>query len=196
MDKRALTTGEIADWCSVNFRTVLRWIERGDLKAFKLPGDRGDNRVRVEDFLGFLTTHGMPIPQELQTTAKRLLLVEDNPADVRLFMAAIDGHGFDVKQTGNGFQAGALLGTFLPGVLVLDLNIPGLGGLDVIRMVRTMDQLKNMRILVVSAMDQAKLDGALACGADDALQKPYDYRTLVEKISGLAEGTGRRRHGR
>jgi excisionase family DNA binding protein len=65
VEKRTLTTGEIAHYCGVNFRTVIRWIKRGYLNAFQLPG-RGDNRVEVGDFLAFLERHNIPIPEELQ----------------------------------------------------------------------------------------------------------------------------------
>ena len=49
---KTLTSGEIASYCDVNLRTVIRWIESGKLKGFKLPG-RGNNRVLVEDFVAF-----------------------------------------------------------------------------------------------------------------------------------------------
>ena len=45
MKKEILTTGDIAKYCNVNFRTVVRWVERGLLKSHKLPG-RGDNRIQ------------------------------------------------------------------------------------------------------------------------------------------------------
>ena len=51
-DKNTLTTGEAAKYCGVNFRTVIRCIERGHLKAYKLPG-RGDNRIPVKDCVRF-----------------------------------------------------------------------------------------------------------------------------------------------
>jgi excisionase family DNA binding protein len=51
-DKQALTTGEAAKYCGVNFRTVIRWIERGHLDAYKLPG-RGDNRIPVDTFVDY-----------------------------------------------------------------------------------------------------------------------------------------------
>ena len=63
--KRILTTGEIAEYCGVNFRTVIRWIKRGHLEAYQLPG-RGDNRIKVEDFIHFLDEHKMPIPDDLR----------------------------------------------------------------------------------------------------------------------------------
>lgn len=63
--KEALTTGEVAKYCGVNFRTVIRWIEKGYMKAYKLPG-RGDNRVPIDSLIDFLKQNNMPIPAELQ----------------------------------------------------------------------------------------------------------------------------------
>ena len=62
-DKRILTTGEIANYCGVNFRTVIRWIQRGQLRAYQLPG-RGDNRVEVHNFIAFLRENNIPIPRD------------------------------------------------------------------------------------------------------------------------------------
>ena len=69
--KHTLTTGEIAQYCDVNSRTVIRWIKRGHLRAYQLPG-RGDNRIALEDFLAFLAAHGMPVPRELSGPSARV----------------------------------------------------------------------------------------------------------------------------
>lgn len=73
-EKKTLTTGEVAKFCGVNFRTVIRWIERGHLDAYKLPG-RGDNRIPVESFIGFLKKNNIPIPEELSPNSYTLLLL-------------------------------------------------------------------------------------------------------------------------
>ena len=74
---KTLTTGEIAKICDVNLRTVIRWIERGDLKGFKLPG-RGNNRITLHDFVNFLKLHDMPIPAELiHDRDNHILIVDD-----------------------------------------------------------------------------------------------------------------------
>ncbi|MFC1902115.1 helix-turn-helix domain-containing protein [Chloroflexota bacterium] len=54
-----LTTGVVAKQCGVSKVTVLRWIEKGDLPAFKLPG--GQNRIPGEDFFAFAAKHGIPV---------------------------------------------------------------------------------------------------------------------------------------
>ena len=64
MIKNILTTGEVAKYCHVNFRTVIRWIERGMLESYKLPG-RGDNRIHTSTLVEFLHTNNMPIHEDL-----------------------------------------------------------------------------------------------------------------------------------
>lgn len=73
-EKQTLTTGEVAKYCGVNFRTVIRWIERGHLDAYKLPG-RGDNRIPVESFISFLKKNNIPVPEELSPNSYTLLLL-------------------------------------------------------------------------------------------------------------------------
>ncbi len=184
-DKRVLTTGDIAKYCGVNFRTVIRWIERGHLKAHQLPG-RGDNRVEVRDFLAFLRSHDMPIPEEFLDRSRRVLIVEDDPAMSAAIQRTLKRAGFETRVASDGFRAGTLLGTFLPGVMTLDLRMPGIPGLDVLKFVRLAERLRDIRILVVSAMPRKELDEALAAGADDVLEKPFRNPELLEKVTRLA----------
>lgn len=59
-----LTTGTVAKFCGVSKVTVLRWIEKGELKAFKLPG--GQNRIHRNDFYAFAAKHGIPLRNIIQ----------------------------------------------------------------------------------------------------------------------------------
>ena len=54
-----LTTGAVARHCGVSKVTVLRWIEKGDVTAFRLPG--GQNRIHRDDFCAFAAKHRIPI---------------------------------------------------------------------------------------------------------------------------------------
>jgi excisionase family DNA binding protein len=58
-NKSHLTTGVIADYCGVSKITVLRWIAKGHLKAFRLP--EGHYRIHADDFDMFCREHGMPV---------------------------------------------------------------------------------------------------------------------------------------
>jgi len=58
-----LTTGVVARHCGVSKVTVLRWIEKGNLTSFRLPG--GQNRIHRDDFFAFATRHSIPIRKNI-----------------------------------------------------------------------------------------------------------------------------------
>jgi len=185
VEKTVLTTGEIAQYCKVNFRTVIRWIKRGHLRAYQLPG-RGDNRVEVGDFLRFLHQHNMPVPGEFQRSARRVLIVDDDQATAHAIQRVLRRAGFETEVAFDGFSAGVLAESFAPEVMTLDLRMPGLGGLEVLGFVRSHPHLQAIKILVVSGLPPAQLAEALAGGADEAMEKPFDNAALVEKVCLLA----------
>lgn len=180
---QTLTTGEIARHCGVSFRTVIRWIERGELSAFKLPG-RGDNRVRVDVFLEFLRQHDMPIPEDLADSQNRVLVIEDDPDSDEGVRHVLERNGFEVEVAGDGFRAGTLLGTFTPSVLTLDLDLDGLSVQDVFNFLRTTVGLESIKVLIISSDEE--IDPEVAAAADEILLKPFNPELLVERVSELA----------
>ncbi|TNE47296.1 MAG: response regulator [Deltaproteobacteria bacterium] len=187
-ERNVFTTGDIAKFCGVHFRTVIRWIEKGYLEAYQLPG-RGDNRVRREALIAFLEGNKMPIPKELQDEGEdsqpKVLIVEDDLRAASSMERALKRAGFETAKAENGFAAGLLLTEFSPTVITLDLNMPGLGGKEVIQLVRSSEKDKATKILVVSAMGEDELQSALEVGADDILAKPFRNKELVDKVRSL-----------
>jgi len=184
MQAPIFTTGDIAKYCQVNFRTVIRWIDRGLLKAYKLPG-RGDNRVKLEDLLAFLHANDMPVPAELAQENNRILIVEDDPVTARILEVILQKAGLDTAIAPGGFHAGVLLSEFSPDMMTLDLDIPGLSGLEVLKYVRKTSSLKNIKVLVISGMEQSVLDEAMQSGADAVLSKPINPSEVDEMIKEL-----------
>ena len=183
---QTLTTGDIAKYCGVNFRTVIRWIDKGHLKAFKLPG-RGNNRIQVQDFLSFLQNNHMPIPEKLRQFTRRVLVVDDDPSMAETIRRTLHVARFEAKAVNSGFQAGAALSTFLPAVMTLDLQMPGLNGFDVLKFVRNDENLSRVKVLVISAADKTELHRALECGADDVLEKPFEWEELINRVNKLLD---------
>lgn len=182
-EKQALTTGDVARYCGVHFRTVTRWIQKGHLKAFHLPG-RGDSRIFVNDFVDFLKKNNIQIPPELTTEVNKAkaLIVEDDTGMARSIKRVLSALGFECETAADGFRAGALISVFKPDLITLDLNMPGLGGVSVLEIVRSLDLGKKVGILVISGLDSAALRKAMTAGATAALSKPFTKAQLEEKV--------------
>ena len=180
----SLTTGDIANYCDVNLRTVIRWINKGSLKAYKLPG-RGNNRVQIHDFLSFLNENSMPVPEELQEKKRDVLIVDDEPAYAKAIMRVLSKAGYECTMANGGFQAGLMLSTNQPSVMTLDLSMPGVDGFEVLEFARKQDAVAKTKIIVISALDKDSLQRALNLGADAALSKPFKNEELVSIIESL-----------
>lgn len=179
-----LTTGEVAEICGVNFRTVLRWIDRGVLQAYRLPG-RGDRRVLRDELHRFMLDNGIPNRPASNALPRRILIADDEPAMARAIERVLRGANFETAIAANGFEAGAMLPTFKPGLLTLDLRMPGVDGLDVLRFLQKTEFETPLRILVVSADTETRLQEALTLGAHGILRKPFTNDELsgaIEKI--------------
>ena len=183
---RFLTTGEIGKYCGVHFRTVIRWIERGELKGHKLPG-RGDHRVQVEDFVAFLRRNRMPIPAELAPVEpnRRVLVADDDDNTARAMARTLTRAGYEARIAVDGLQAGVLLESYRPGLMALDLRMPGLSGYQALDFIRTEFRQAPLRILVVSALDEGELQRAVSHGADGYLMKPFENAELVSRVQCL-----------
>jgi excisionase family DNA binding protein len=185
-EKKTLTTGEAAEFCDVNIQTIIRWIDRGLLKAYKLPG-RGDSRIKVGDFVDFLESNQMPVPVELKRYNNRILIVDDDVNTSKAIQRVLKSRNFQTCLAESGFKAGAMLNLFSPTLVTLDLKMPGMGGKEVISTIRTTKKFARIKILVISAMPLEQLEEAIQFGADDFLVKPFQNERLIEKVNWLLE---------
>ncbi len=181
---KVLTTGEAAKYCGVNFRTVIRWIERGKLKAYKLPG-RGDHRIQVEDFVAFMRANQMPVPAELQGQQRSVLVIEDQPEMANAIRRVLMRNGYEVEVARDGFSAGALLSRMKPGLVTLDLKMPGMDGYEVLSFIRGHEEHAHTKVLVISAETVAGLERAKSLGASDILPKPFENQELLLRVEAL-----------
>ena len=176
-----LTTGEAARICGVNFRTVLRWIDRGLLQAYKLPG-RGDRRVLPDELHRFMRENGIPDRSRASAAPRRALIADDEPAMAHAIERVLRAAGFETAVAHNGFEAGVMLSTFKPSVMTLDLCMPGLDGLDVLRFLQRTELLAPSKTLVVSADTEERLRASLALGAHGVVRKPFENEELLAAV--------------
>ncbi|WP_420598225.1 response regulator [Neptuniibacter sp.] len=182
---KTYTTGDIAQMCDVNQRTVIRWIDRGELQGFKLPG-RGNNRVTEESLVSFLQQHDFPLPEGLILfSAKPVLIVDDDSAITKAIQRVLRGAGYKTVIALDGFEAGSELVRNKPLLMTLDLKMPGMDGFEVIKQIRNKADISHTKILVISSVEEILLNKALDIGADDFISKPFTNSELLEKVEQL-----------
>lgn len=121
----------------------------------------------------------------------RVLVVDDERHIVDFVAMGLEGRGMDVEGVLNGRDALSAVEGFRPDVVVLDLMLPGLSGLEVCKMVRTKSSVP---ILILSARDEVedRVEG-LNLGADDYVVKPFAFEELAARVVALLRRSGARR---
>jgi two-component system, OmpR family, KDP operon response regulator KdpE len=110
----------------------------------------------------------------------RVLVVDDEPPIVRAVAANLRVRGFEVLTAASGEAALAAVETHQPDCVVLDLGLPGIGGLEVLRRLRTWTQVP---VVVLTAIDgERDKVTALDLGADDYVTKPFGVAELMARI--------------
>jgi len=114
----------------------------------------------------------------------KLLVVEDDPDLRRQLVTSLSGRGYTVEETGDGEEALYLGREFPYDLAIVDLGLPSLSGVEVIRRWRADD--KEFPILILTARGdwQDKVEG-LEAGADDYLVKPFHMEELAARINAL-----------
>jgi len=110
----------------------------------------------------------------------RVLVVDDEPPIVRAVAANLRVRGFEVVTAASGETALAAVETHQPDCVVLDLGLPGVDGLEVLRRLRTWTQVP---VVVLTAIDSERDKvAALDLGADDYVTKPFGVAELMARI--------------
>ncbi|MBA2695592.1 MAG: response regulator transcription factor [Actinobacteria bacterium] len=123
----------------------------------------------------------------------RVLVVEDDPQLAEVVAGYLSRAGFEVETAADGLKALAEVHTGRPDLVVLDLMLPGISGLEVLRRLRS--EGSQVAVVVLSALgeDEDRVVG-LERGADDYVVKPFSPRELVLRVQGLLRrvelGTG------
>ena len=114
-----------------------------------------------------------------------VLIAEDHPDTREALRLLLELGGFDVIAAEDGVTAWLLLAEHVPDVIVADLMMPKLGGIELIRRVRRRLEWAQIPIVAISAYANVYLMQAHRCGATVVLRKPDDFGKLVETIDGL-----------
>jgi CheY-like chemotaxis protein len=115
-----------------------------------------------------------------------ILIVDDNALNLRLARLLLSGEGYDVRTAGNAEEALAVLAEFKPRMILMDLQMPGMDGLELTRRLKADAATRDITILALTAYAmKGDEERARAAGCDGYIPKPIDTRALPELIARL-----------
>jgi len=116
----------------------------------------------------------------------RILIVDDNETNRDILMTRLSAHGYDLKQAADGEEALAAAKEHLPDLILLDVMMPKIDGIEVCRRLKADSSLPFMPIILVTAKADTKdVVTGLEAGADEYLTKPIDQLALVARVKSV-----------
>ncbi|MGI9456980.1 MAG: response regulator, partial [Aeoliella sp.] len=147
--KTVFTTGEAAKICKVSQQTIIRCFDSGQLKGFRVPGSKF-RRIPREQLYAFMRENSIPT-DALDSGKRKILIVDDDQDLVDLLVDHFQRDArFEVRSVNNGFGAGMLIKEFGPDIVVLDVMLPDINGMEVCQLVRSDKTMDDVRIICIS----------------------------------------------
>ena len=115
-----------------------------------------------------------------------VLIVDDESSGRETLQSVLEGEGYELEMAENGLEAIEKAKKLLPDVIVLDVMMPGMNGLEVCQRIRSDPQIAEIPIIILTALDDREsLLNALKAGADDFISKPFDRYELRARLLGI-----------
>ncbi|EKE16527.1 MAG: hypothetical protein ACD_11C00004G0025 [uncultured bacterium] len=118
---------------------------------------------------------------------KKILLVEDDIFIRDIYQTKLSGEGFDVVSAENGLDAMKKINGFIPDLILLDIVMPYMDGMDFLKEIKKQETLKNIPVIMLSNLsDRERVTDAASLGVNDYLIKShFTPSEVVEKINTL-----------
>jgi DNA-binding response OmpR family regulator len=113
--------------------------------------------------------------------SERILVADDEQEIRNLLDHFLKGQGYEVVLASDGNQALKLAAEENPQVIILDIKMPGLDGLEVCKRLKEKDQTKFIPVIVITGFEDNKME-ALNMGADDFVNKPFDMAEISSRV--------------
>jgi CheY-like chemotaxis protein len=117
------------------------------------------------------------------TPSATLLIVDDEELNRQMLALRLQRRGYNIALAQNGYQALEIIAQQTPDLVLLDVMMPGLNGMDVLKEVRKTHSMTELPIIMTTALDQSQdVVDALELGANDYVTKPIDFAVVLARI--------------
>ena len=119
-------------------------------------------------------------------SGEAVLIIDDNEVNLQLARYSLEEAGFVVKTAGDAGEAQTLLSTFHPALILMDIQLPGMDGLELTRLLKADSLFADVKIVALTSYamrgDEQK---ALVSGCDGYITKPIETRTFAATVAGI-----------
>jgi len=125
---------------------------------------------------------------ELNMSGEPILIVDDNSTNMKLVRILLASEGYDVRTAADAEEALNVLKEFYPRLILMDVQLPGIDGLELTRRLKSDPATRDITILGLTAYAmKGDKERIIAAGCDGYVPKPIDTRTLPELVAGYLQ---------
>lgn len=124
----------------------------------------------------------------LQIMPKKILIVEDNELNMKLFADLLDAHGYETQQTREGLKAIGMAREFMPDLILMDIQLPEVSGLEVTKWIKDDETLAAIPIVAVTAFAMKGDEKRIRDGGCEAyIAKPISITSFLATVRKFVE---------
>lgn len=185
--EKFLKTNDAAVYLGVSRSSLTNWAKQGLINGGLTPG--GHYRFTVAELDRFAAERGLNIPKRRpeERDVVRLLVIDDDPAFREFVKDALDVFSpFELREANDGMQGALLIGTWQPHLVIVDLRMPNMNGVEFCRMLKANPDTADVRVVIASAYLSPEARQEITdLGVDVVLEKPVRLSALVATVAKL-----------
>lgn len=183
-----MKTSEAADYLGVSRSSITNWVRQEVLEAASTPG--GHYLFSQEQLDNFAKERGMSLPESSNDSAHFRILAIDDDHEFREFISeALEVYsGYELKEAEDGMQGALLIGTWRPDLVIVDLRMPNMNGVEFCRFLKKDHSTDKVKIIIASAYLSPEVkDEITSLGVDAILEKPVRLASFVATVGKLTD---------
>ncbi len=184
---KVLTSNEAAKYLGVSRSSLTKWTRDGVINVGSTAG--GHYRYNVEKLNEFADERGLNISEENFIVENwKILLIEDDPNFREFVRDALECfENYELNEAEDGMQGVFLAGSWKPDIIILDIRMPNMNGLEFLKYLRSID--KKTKVIIASAhIEKEVKKAAKEYGVDGLLEKPIRLKKLISLLEKLGLG--------
>ena len=128
-------------------------------------------------------------PPDKRPVGKTVMIVEDNELNMKLFHDLLAAHGYTIIQTRNGLEALALARRHHPALILMDIQLPEISGLEITKWIKEDDELRDIPVVAVTAFAMKGDEERIRSGGCEAyISKPISVGTFLDTVHRFTGG--------